>query len=180
MRLQHNPTLSAYHLPLLWMSVFFLAFSVTLNSQILERQLISTTGHLSQTDELLVSATAGETIIQTAITAQIILTQGFQQPTEADFVGVWNVDEVAIDFTVAPNPATTTIYVTLISDTPLDLNLAVFDMQGVMVVAPRAIQVSGKCIEKIDFSLLAAGTYLLRLKDAEGKSVQTFKIIKQW
>jgi hypothetical protein len=163
-----------------FLPVLFLVSTTVMHGQILERQLISTTGNLSQTDELMVSATGGETIIHTAIAGEIMLTQGFQQPTAADFVGIWQIDDLSLNITVAPNPVTTAIHITLNAERPIDLSVTVFGMDGTMAVPQQKLKVSGEMIKRIDFSTLPAGTYLLTLQSKTDKSSQTFKIIKQW
>lgn len=150
------------------------------NAQSIERQLISTTGNLSQTEQLTVSATAGETIIQTKNSAEIILTQGFQQPGENDFVGVWELNDLQIEVTIAPNPVTSSIYLTMFSDLPMDLTCSVFGMDGTMVIPPKRWKIFGETIQKIDFTPLPAGVFLLRLRSSIHEKAQTFKIIKQW
>ncbi len=157
-----------------------LSFILEPNAQSIERQLISTTGNLSQTEQLTVSATAGETIIHTTVSAEIILTQGFQQPNENDFVGVWELDEIKIEVSIAPNPFTTSIYLTMFSDLPMNLTCSVFGVNGTMVIPPKRWEFQGETIKKIDFTPLPAGTYLLRLHSSIHKKTQTYKIIKQW
>ncbi|KAA3622826.1 MAG: T9SS C-terminal target domain-containing protein [Bacteroidetes bacterium] len=159
---------------------FLIAFTLNLNAQSIERQLISSTGHLSQTEHLTVSATAGETVIQTATIEEIILTQGFQQPNENDFVGIWEINDIQIEISIAPNPVTSCIYLTMIADAPMDIKCSVFRMDGTMVMPLKRWEVLGESIQKIDFTPLPAGSYLISLSSPGHKKVQTYKIIKQW
>lgn len=146
--------------------------------QIVERQLISATGNLSNSANLQVSATSGEIVVSTESSGTIILTQGFQQPAVEDFVGTFNIDDSDIEISIFPNPAISTLSLGMKSQNNIDLEIEILDITGKRVFPPRKISFTGEAKETLDFSKLPSNTYLILFKNKQGKTIQTFKIIK--
>ncbi len=146
--------------------------------QIIERQLISTTGNLSNSANLQVSATSGEIVVSTESSGTIILTQGFQQPVPEDFVGTFNIDDSDIKISIFPNPTISTLSLGMKSQNNMDLEIEILDITGKRVFPPRKISFTGEAKETLDFSKLPSNTYLLLFKDKNSNAVKVFKIIK--
>jgi hypothetical protein len=145
------------------------------SAQSLDRQVIGSTGGYTETGNLSVSYTVGETVIETAEAGTIVLTQGFQQPDE-QFIGI-EVAGTGIAITAYPNPTEGIIILDIRTVNPEQLTIAVFDAAGRQVLSSEMLQVHTEAKHPMDFSSLAAGNYLIRLSAAEG-SASTLKVLK--
>lgn len=139
----------------------------TLKSQ----ELVSTTGGLYSDDQLTVSWTIGEPVIETFTGGSYVLTQGFQQPGLV-LVGVEDFDDQFVNIKVYPNP--TSDYVRL------DLNVDIENLSY------RILNASGKVLEnknikdpstRISFDNVESGLYLIHLMDGN-KTMKIFRIVK--
>ena len=164
-------------LMLLILTITLLSF--TLKGQTIERQLIGSTGNLSETTNFQVSATSGEIAISTETSGTIILTQGFQQPLPEDFVSSINIDNSDIEIAIYPNPTISSIKLDLKSNTKIDFNIQVLNINGNKIVQNRKLSFSGKTSEIFDFNHLPPNTYILLIKNKKGKVVKSFEVIKQ-
>jgi hypothetical protein len=72
-------------------------------------------------------------------------------------------DDLAANLGLAPNPATTDLYVSLPLPAKTDLILRLLDAKGIMVYEQRYVQVSGEFREKLDIRFNAKGIYTLQL-----------------
>ncbi len=164
---------------LLLLLLFLLSFlSKPGYGQIIERQLISTAGNLSNSANLQVSATSGEIVVSTESSGTIILTQGFQQPALEDFVGTINIDNLKLDISISPNPTISTINLIIKSPNHANLKMETLDLTGKRVFPMQTISFTGETKKTLDFSQLPSNTYLLLFKDKNGNAVKAFKIIK--
>lgn len=149
-----------------------------LQAQSLERQLISPYGHLSNTNDVDVSATAGELIVSTVSTTSITASQGFQQPNIEDFVGTFELSDLTMEVLVYPNPTSTYVNVELKSEEAVNVFLQLYDTKGKLVYNSPKIEVSGQTLKTIGFYGYPSGQYFLVVKDQEKKLLQSFKIQK--
>lgn len=145
----------------------------------LERQVIGATGNFSTAGTVSLSSTVGETVVKTAISGSVVLTQGFQQPDAGASVGINDPLSLLVNYTVAPNPTSERIHVTLSTDKPLQVGLVLFDMRGRQVPVPeQQLLVNGTEETDLDLRTLADGVYQLALKDESGAIFKSFKIQK--
>ena len=145
----------------------------------LERQVIGATGNFSTAGNISLSSTVGETVVRTAISGSLVLTQGFQQPDGGASVGINDPLSLLVHYTVARNPTSEIMHVTLSTDKPLQVGLVVFDMRGRQVPVPeQQLLVNGTEETDLDLRALADGIYQLALKDESGAIFKSFKIQK--
>lgn len=147
--------------------LFFCAF------QGKSQEVVSSAGNHHESETMSISWTLGEIATETFTAGDVILTQGFHQPT----ITVVSVEELAeFDLTVTafPNPATDILNVRIENHDYQSVSFALYDMSGRKFVSG---DFSGD-EEQISFSSLKPGVYFLRII-VEGKEARAFKILKQ-
>lgn len=134
------------------------------------QNIISSGGNLYTSNNLMISTTIGEPIIETFSDNDIILTQGFQQP-QLKIVGIQNYTQEVLA-TVYPNPTNSSI----ILQTKNIQNLS-YQLQS---IDGKILQHStiNKDLTKISMEQLPANLYLLRLFSKEEKVSKIIKIQK--
>lgn len=151
---------------------------VALFAQSLERQVIASSGSYSETANLQVSSTIGETVIATGTSASVILTQGFQQPASDNTVGI-EEPEFGFSMQAYPNPTANMVILDFNADKELELQISLIDVMGKQYpVAKSNITVLGNSRQQIDLSAYAAGNYFIRIDDEKGQFSKTIKIQK--
>lgn len=160
------------------LTLFLIAFTTLSFSQItLERQVIGSTGQSATSASLQVDYTVGETVVNTATSSTVILTQGFHQPTDA-LVYVES-PEWDLNWQAYPNPTQGTVMLEAFSAQPLDIQLTIYNTKGQMVSAVEHFTLDQQWQHTIDFSGLASGTYFIRIqytKTAKDLSITVQKI----
>ncbi len=149
-----------------------------LQAQFLERQLISPFGHLSMTNDLHVSGTAGELIVSTVSTASVTATQGFQQPNLEDLVGTLELSDLAIQISVFPNPVSSQLNVEFVTEESADVTVELYDVTGQLVFYSSRINVPDRLTEVVDFGRFPTSQYFLIVKDEKNRLLKTFKVQK--
>ena len=152
--------------------------TTTLMAQVqLERQVVSSGGQSTSSGNLHLEYTIGEPAVATLSSATLILTQGFQQPTQKP-VGI-EVPEWNADIKAFPNPTADAIILEVSASDRLDLLIELFDMQGRQVPGTGIrMNVDGTATTTIDFSGMAAGQYLVRLHDKNSNLHRTITVQK--
>ncbi|TVQ17814.1 MAG: T9SS C-terminal target domain-containing protein [Bacteroidetes bacterium] len=146
---------------------FFMAF------QAVSQEVVSSAGNYHESETMSISWTLGETVTETFTAGELILTQGFQQPT----LIVVSVDELAdFDLTVTafPNPTADILTVKLENHNYDKVSYTLYDMSGRLFTSG---DFSGS-EERISFTSLKSGVYFLTIM-VEGKEARTLKILKQ-
>lgn len=153
---------------------------VWLSAQVsLDRQVIGSTGNFSTVSNISLSSTVGESVVATAVSGSIVLTQGFQQPDGTNSVGIEDDLRLLVRYTVAPNPTQDIVRVELSTDKPITIGLVLMDVRGRRVPVPeQKIHVNGTESTEIDLQPLADGLYTLALIDEGGNTFRTFKVKK--
>lgn len=149
--------------------------------QSMERQVVSAYGAYEESADLALSSTVGEVSTATLEQADIILTQGFQQPNEKEDidVGIERLTE-GLEIKVAPNPTTQKIVLELMAKQNLDLLIHLYDMNGkrLNIGTPNLTTVLGKSIREIDLSNYASGQYILSLVEKQSGNKTSIRIQK--
>lgn len=158
-----------------------LSFSVTLLfGQSIERQVVSSYGSYAESGALALSSTVGEVATATLEQADIILTQGFQQPSDLD--DTVGIDRIIRDLKIHafPNPTTQKVILELNSDKELDVLIEVFDINGQQLNSGEIDQVTvlGRSVHEIDMGNYASGQYIIRLSERGEGSMESIKIQK--
>ena len=154
--------------------ILFLSLSSGwVQSQSLSPEVIATAGEHFATANAQLSWTLGEPVIETYTGDKSQLTQGFHQ-TQLTVVAV-NEPVAAFPVLLYPNPTTALLTVEA-PESPQAFGLELLDGSGRLLhrlpaaapAAPRTLDLSG----------YAPGLYLLQLRSGDGRSIQSFKIIK--
>lgn len=109
------------------------------------------------------------TLVNTAITSSIVVTQGLLQPER----GVTAVDDRNIlkYLSVFPNPANNTINYTFNSPQQGVIGLRLMDMSGKVIQEKSNDVKTGMNTGQLDISSLAAATYLLQVNLSSGETI---------
>ncbi len=156
-------------------------------AQQLSPSVISPSGDISYSTEFSLEWTLGEVAINTIHATHHIYTEGFHQPllsvsiVEAPFN--YNTTEYTENFasddlkiTVIPNPVTTILYVTVMSNDPSQILLQLSDLSGKTVMSTEIDPLMNST--DLDLSFLPSALYLLQFIDEEGKLIKTYKVSK--
>lgn len=147
--------------------IFLLPFAA--QSQSIERQTVSSTGHFAQNTLGSLSFTVGEPTIVLGSSSTSLLLQGFQQPTPIIRTGIFvTASDEPCQFAIFPNPTAESLnYESATNATTFEI----FDSVGKSYGKYKASN------GVIDVANLSSGTYFLRL-DCEGASVFSQKFVK--
>ena len=150
---------------LLLLAVFF---SSTTIAQSISPDVIATAGTTFTDGTSQLDWTLGETTTATFNSGSDMLTQGFHQP-ELLVTNVDNIDNTSVS--VFPNPTLTflNVQLTAFENTIIEL----YSIEGKLLET----QVASSTNMQIDMTNYSAGTYLLRVNTAKGKT-STYKISK--
>ena len=154
-------------------SLFFLLSlaSASLNAQQLEVIPAAGDFHLHSSGSL--SWTLGEAVIETLVSDNFTLTQGFQQSKLT--VTAIDVTQIpGIKLSVYPNPASNFLFVEILSDRPGDLQLRLFDLNGKLLLLKKVTE----SIHTVQMQHYTPAIYILVIT-SDGKTIQTYQIVKQ-
>ncbi len=138
--------------------------------------VVASAGESVEKDGISISWTLGELAIETLEGDNLILTQGFQQ----GYFEITSIGEPLsnnFDLKVYPNPASEYIIVELQSNEIKDGTIQLYDMNGRIVYHEKFNLTEGT--NRIDLTDLNSSQYILKVSDAQGKVLQTFKLIKR-
>ena len=163
----------------IFFALFFILATPRVHAQTLERQVIGAAGIFQTAGWGSLSATTGESVINTFSTSSVILTQGFQQPLVSDL----NVNAITannITLSIFPDPAADLINVTINTDVPgKHYSVNMFDLLGQLVKLPFRDLSSGMNTKLIfDLRAITNGTYFIQIVDEHNARVKTLKFIK--
>jgi hypothetical protein len=146
-----------------------------LKSQGISPFIISSAGGFYKPNDISISFTIGELVIETIGTTDHTLTQGFQQ-------GSWTISSIAtnplpvIEIKVYPNPANDFIIIEWMDEQNAEFNIELYDLLGRKVIH----KISSPFQTQLELRLdnLTQSVYILRIRDADNKVMKTFRIIK--
>lgn len=119
--------------------------------------------------------TIGEGIIETFSNNEMVLTQGFQQPSLKITV-VEESDKIDFQINVYPNPTKDFLTINLLSENDISCTTELFDMSGKLLFSK--IFKGREITENVDLTNYSSNLYILRIIDTNGKLVRTYKIQK--
>jgi len=160
--------------------IFFLLFvwgNVVL-AQSISPSAIASAGIYSESGNLQLSSTVGELAVQTLSTANLILTQGFQQPL---VIGTGVPDERELDWEVKtwPNPVYDQLNISIRLAKPMDLILEIYDLTGKKVWIEQLSNIPANYNHTINLIHLRQGIYFLKVTSTDQKLNRIIKIQKQ-
>ena len=135
-------------------------------AQSIERQVIGSTGSYSSNSTARVSSTVGETVITTASSGNIILTQGFQQKG-GNTIGI-NELENGFSINAYPNPVSNELILDFDVKKKTYVEIFLTDVMGKETSVPSGnLELSGKTTHVMNLSDISAGHYLLTFKTVD-------------
>lgn len=134
-------------------AALIICWSTVLTAQSIERQVISSSGTFAEVAWGSASSTIGEVVIETASSASVVLTQGFQQPLLSDTVSSV-FDLSPLDVKIFPNPTNGELF---IKTTLQKRKTEIYDGSGRLVLS-----VSGEQ-DILDISAFERGVYTVAL-----------------
>lgn len=152
--------------------------SQILIAQFLERQLLSSSGSLFENEQIIVSSTQGEVVINSGESNMLILTQGFQQPNIEDLTGTILLKKKAIEIAIFPNPTFDQVSLKFFTDEFFLLEYRLFDISGKQVGQNVFFNLKNQNTQIIDLSEYANGQYYLVLLDEEKQVIKSLGIQK--
>ena len=152
------------------MKLIFTSIFSLLAASAFSQQVVGSAGEDFTASDLQFSTTIGEPMTATFSSGDLTLTQGMQQPNEAEIIISVESRELD-DVNLWPNPTEGRIALS----TPVDSgSLTLTDLSGKLLFSAQL----NTNIQRLNFSHLPAGSYLLRITTAEGYSVQRVQIIR--
>ena len=140
-------------------------------SGIFAQEIIASQGKSYSSSSGKIQFTLGETMISTFENGSNGLTQGFHQ-TKLVISGVEDYMS-SLEASVYPNPVLNQLTIEF-TDIQFGFQIDLFDINGKKVGTQPLVGL----VNTIDVSTLAAGIYMLLLKDEEGEYLKTYQIHK--
>jgi Secretion system C-terminal sorting domain len=138
--------------------------------------VIGSTGQSSERGNLKFYYTVGEAVIITLKSNTQKLTQGFHQPDHCEFVSTGDLDLVALNIEVYPNPTEDRLSIRYDATKGGALYANVFDLLGRPVLSNHPLdRPDGASIE---CSAWQAGIYIIQLVDPETQASGTVRVVK--
>lgn len=132
-------------------------------------------GDLFIGSEYNISWTIGEGVIETFSNDNIVLTQGFQQPS-LKITLIEESDKGNFEINVYPNPTSDFVTVNIVSEDDISCNTALYDMAGRLLYSKDLK--GSELTESINLTKYSSDLYILRILDSKGKLLQTYKVQK--
>jgi len=152
----------------------------TSQAQSLSRQVIGSLGSYTETSDLSLSATAGQTAYATTITGSFTLLQGFQQPDDVVTTHIRPDLPIVVDYEIYPNPTDDVLHLRMSSPEWVSLEVKLLDMTGRELSArTKELAGQGKLATTLSMAGLPAGSYILSISDAQGQFVKSHQVRKQ-
>jgi hypothetical protein len=154
----------------------FLSVHMNLHAQSLSNQVLVPVAGVSLSGNISYSQTIGESAVEIFSTPEIVLTQGFQQPSVKFVTGIIP-EGTGVD--VYPNPAINNIKVKLFGDSSRDFVIEVINITGKVVYSETQSFTENYFIERtIPVGSFFRGIYFVKIYSTDKLINRTFKIEK--
>lgn len=155
-------------------TTFFLgAMLLLLSGKNQAQEVISSAGANYNSENLQLSWTIGEPMVETFLTGGIILTQGFHQ-SKLVITAIDPIPLAGFELELYPNPTLGEINIKVNNNNISKLRLFLYSSKGEQILRQ---EFAGQT-ERINMQLLAPGYYMLKITSDTDIPVQTFKIVK--
>ena len=152
-------------------------FSVCGFSQItLEPSVLASGGGYAETETMSISWTLGELATTTLTGGDMILTQGFQQPS--DFGTGIKTEELDWGITAYPNPVTDALFVKFDIDIAREFWIEIQDVTGRVISLEQHKEVFPGDVVQLNTSNLTYGVYFLKVFTPDREQSQVLSIRK--
>ncbi|MEZ4773343.1 MAG: T9SS type A sorting domain-containing protein [Bacteroidia bacterium] len=150
-----------------------LVFRITGFGQSIEPTVIGAAGSYLSGANAQLSFTVGEMMVETYLSADHIISQGFHQPFDY-FVGI-EEDDYHLGISIYPNP-TRDILIVEAGDHTENLDLQLYDMQGKMLATDKMLP--GTSRFELSMQAYSDGVYLLHVISGNRSQKAIYKIQK--
>ncbi len=154
----------------LTIAVLFCFFSSP--AKLSAQEAVVSAGSYFETDSKSISWSLGETVIETFIGEDYVLTQGFQQ-SSLIIVSVEDHADSDLQIAVYPNPTTSYLQVSIPGELPSKASFRLYDFSGRLIMEGDLQNNS-----PISFTSFDSGMYLLKVF-IDNQKIKTFKVFKQ-
>ena len=159
--------------------IFTICYKNSFTQIVLDHQVIGSSGSIMNSGSIHVSSNVGETIISTFAQPNLIVTQGFEQPSsDAEATAISIIQQNSLDISVYPNPTKDKIILSFLVESQMELEIALFNSEGQQIVSTKKINIHDNYKQEISFKDFSAGNYLIVVKSLDNKFYQSFKIQK--
>ena len=158
--------------------LLFSLFTCLLPAQSFTPRVIASGGGFVADPNFSMSYTIGEAVTATFFNtpADLILTQGFQQPEQIDTItGTFSASPEQWELKIFPNPAGDILHLQIASTRARSLAVSIWNIPGQLVSPLYELSTGGTT--SLDVSTLPAGTYILQIKD-ENAQQHAVKFVK--
>ena len=153
---------------LFWCKISFAQISI-------ERQVISSTGNLTNTGSIEVFSNIGEAIIPTFSQTTLVVTQGFEQPDQISSTGI-NLENISINISIFPNPVGNLFNLEFQSDKKEEIKIEMINLLGQVVFSKNLIVQISENNFTLEVNTIPKGIYILQVK---GSEIFTKLVIKE-
>jgi Secretion system C-terminal sorting domain len=164
---------SVSRIPGVKMKILVLLLFLTCRPGLLAQQVISTAGNTFSNSTGSISFTIGESVSQTLIKGDKILTQGFVQGT-VSASAISEMQDSEYSFSVFPNPTHNELTLKINKGKIIGLQYLLYDING-KVISQKSLN---DAVTNVPLELLPLGIYIIKIQ-TDTKDLQTFKIVKK-
>lgn len=132
-------------------------------------------GDVFTTSDISLSWTIGEGVIETFSNNEIVLTQGFQQPS-LKVTLIDESDQINFQVNIYPNPTRDLLTINMQSENEIACTAELFDMSGKLLF--RKDLTGREITETLDLSSYSSNVYILRIMDTNRHFYETYKVQK--
>lgn len=143
-------------------------------AQISERSVISSAGEEFERSNFSITWTLGEPVIKTIEDPNNLITQGFHQTIFIISSIEEELPQIAADFKVFPNPASTYFNLEVFNADPNKFEFFLFDIKGTLVQSGNLMENP----QRFDLSQLSNTNYIFKIIEKDSGLSKSFKIQK--
>ncbi|UCH14603.1 MAG: T9SS type A sorting domain-containing protein [Bacteroidales bacterium] len=152
--------------------LFFLMFPLSMFTQEISQEIISSSGDYSDGSSGQLSWTLGDLATETYSSGDIKLTQGFQQPT-IEVTPTFESRNYNIVMRVYPVPSSDFVTVEF-EEIQKDMKVVLFNLQGEVVTS----KILESATITLDLNSLSPSEYILKIINKENDLIKSYKIVK--
>ncbi|MFA6524238.1 MAG: T9SS type A sorting domain-containing protein [Candidatus Paceibacterota bacterium] len=142
-----------------------------------ERQVISSTGNLTNVGAIKAFSNVGETVIQTFSQTTLVITQGFEQGNKISATGI-NLDNISSknEISIYPNPVGNIINLEFQSDKKEEIKIEMINLLRQVVFSKNLTAQISENNFTLEVNTIPKGVYILQIK---GSEIFTKLVIKE-
>ncbi len=157
------------------MKMIYLIIPLTLmgyygNAQEISRQVIALNGGNQTVEDLNISYTIGQPIIETIALGDYILTQGFQQPDDVVITDLKEIEPEKQSFQLFPQPANNQLTINSAEPILNKLTIDFYSLTGVRLKTKKAFPNAQRQIS-LHLNDLKSGFYMISIRDEKNNKI---------